>query len=166
MPKKVMTQTKKPSQRVTLEEAVMTQISNNEISMKPRWYFLLGSLLMSAGLLGLSIGAIFMLNLSFFLFRQHGPMGQWRLQLMLQTFPWWIPALAVFGMVAGIYFLKKFDFSYKKNFSAIVLAFIATIILAAFLIDVTGINDTWFGKGPMRGLNRQGKQQRFMQLER
>lgn len=136
----------------TIETTVMSQIMNGEISMKPRWYFIVGSLLMSTGLIGLSIGAIFLLNLSFFLLRQHGPMGEWRLQLMLETFPLWVPALAFLGIITGIFFLKKFDFSYKKNFRFIVVAFIATIILAAFIVDYTGINDTWFGQGKMRKL--------------
>ena len=136
----------------TIETTVMSQIINGKISMKPRWYFIVGSLLMSTGLIGLSIGAIFLLNLSFFLLRQHGPMGEWRLQLMLETFPLWVPALAILGIITGIFFLKKFDFSYKKNFSAIILVFIATIVLAGFIIDYTGINDTWLRQGQMRKL--------------
>lgn len=135
-----------------LEKNIMTKVKSGQITMKPRWYFVLGSLLMSFGLIGLSIGAIFLTNLSFFFLRQHGPMGEWRFQLMLESFPWWIPILAILGIVAGIFFLKKFDLSYKKNFSLIITAFVAAIVLAAFIIDLTGINDVWFGQGRMKGL--------------
>lgn len=136
----------------------MAQVRSGAIVMKPRWYFLLGSLLLTVGLIGLSIGALFLTNLTFFLMRQHGPMGTVRLQMMLATFPWWIPILAIAGMVMGIVLLKKFDFSYRKNFSLMVVAFIAAILIAAFLIDVTGISDTWFGKGRMRRLYQPNQQ--------
>lgn len=79
---------------------------------------------------------------------------------MIETFPWWIPALALIGVTIGIFFLRKYDFSYKRNFSFIVVAFVAAIILAAFVVDLTGINDTWFGQGPMRRLYQQGQQKK------
>ena len=133
-----------------LEKTVMAKITAGTINMKPRWFFVLGSVSMMFGLVSASIGAIFLINLIFFLLRQHGPMGEWRLQLMLESFPWWILLLALGGIVSGIYLLKKYDFSYKNNFSLIVGVFVVAIILAAFLIDLTGLNDFWFRREPMR----------------
>lgn len=134
----------------SIKSKVMTQISSGQIRMKPRWYFIAGSLLTSLGLIGLNVSAIFMLNLSLFLLRQHGPMGEWRLQLMLATFPWVIPGLAVVFLAIGIVMLKKFDFSYQKNFSLIVITILTTVIAAAIMIDLMGINDAWFGPGSHR----------------
>lgn len=141
---------KKIKTKINLEKEVMTKITIGAINMKPRWFFMLGSVSMVLGLVSASIGAIFLMNLIFFSLRQHGPMGEWRLQLMMKSFPWWILLLAIGGVVSGIYLLKKYDFSYKKNFSLIASVFVITIILAAFLIDLTGINDLWFKQGPMR----------------
>ena len=123
---------------------------SSEISMKPRWYFFVGSIFMMLGVVGLSIGAVFLANLTFFLLRSHGPMGQWRLQSMLTSFPWWIPSLAVFGIILGILLFKKYDFSYKKNFSLIVIGFIVSILLSAAILDYSGLNDIWFKRGPMK----------------
>jgi len=135
-----------------LEATVMNKISSGHITMRPRWYFVLGSILMGLGLVAASIGTIFLINLNFFLLRQHGPMGELKLQLMLESFPWWVPLLAISGIAAGVLLLKKYDFSYKKNFAPIASIFIIAIILSAFLIDLTGINDTWFRQGPMKRL--------------
>ena len=133
-----------------LEKQIMAKVHSGAIVMKPRWYFILGTMLMSVGLVGLSIGAIFLTNLSFFMLRQHGPMGEYRLQLMLESFSWWIPALALAGIGGGVWLLKKYDFSYKKNFGLLVLGFVLSILAAAFVIDYSGLNDTW-SRGPMRG---------------
>ncbi len=135
---------------IDLEKTIMAQVKSGQIAMKPRWYFILGSFLMGAGLASASIVAIFLSNLSLFLLRQHGPRSEWRLQLMLDSFPWWIPLLAVVGIVAGVYLLKKYDFSYKRNFSLLVAVFIVAIFAAALIIDQVGLNDTWSRQGPMR----------------
>ena len=133
-----------------LEKTIMAKVMSCEISMKPRWYFLLGSVFMMLGAIGLSIGAVFLANLTLFLLRSHGPMGQWRLQTMLTSFPWWVPILAVIGMILGIRIFRKYDFSYKKNFPLIVIGFIASILIAAAILDFSGLSDTWFTRGPMR----------------
>ncbi|OGG11736.1 hypothetical protein A2Z00_01390 [Candidatus Gottesmanbacteria bacterium RBG_13_45_10] len=138
-----------------LEKAIMDKVKSNRISIKPRWYFVLGSAITMIGVIGLSVGAIFLTNLTFFLLRTHGPMGQLRLEMMLASFPWWAPILAIVGIVLGIWMLKQYDFSYKKNFVLIVLGFIVSIVLAAFIIDRLGVNEMWSKRGPMRRLYQQ-----------
>ena len=135
---------------VDFEKAIMAKVKSNEISMKPRWYFVLGSLFMVAGIVGISIGAVFLTNITLFLLRQHGPMGEWRLQSMIQSFPLWVPLLAVVGIFFGIVLLRKYDFSYKKNFLMVIIGFILSIVLTAFLMDFMGLNDIWARQGPMR----------------
>jgi hypothetical protein len=135
---------------VDFEKTIMAKVRSHEISMKPRWYFVLGSLLMVAGTVGISIGAVFMTNITLFLLRQHGPMGEWRLQSMLLSFPLWVPLLTVVGIISGIVLLRKYDFSYKKNFWLIAIGFTISIVLTAFLLDFLGLNDIWARQGPMR----------------
>lgn len=140
---------------IDLEKTIMAKVKSNQISMKPRWYFVFGSLLMLAGFVGISIGAIFLTNLTLFILRKHGPMGQWRLQQLLDSFPLWVPLLALVGIVLGIVLLRKYDFSYKNNFRLILLAFILSVTLAAFAIDKLGLNDLWSRQGPMKRFYQQ-----------
>jgi len=74
---------------------------------------------------------------------------------MLDSFPLWIPILAILGIVIGIILLKRYDFSYKKNFLLIVIGFVASIILSAYLIDLLGLNEIWSRTGPMRRFYQQ-----------
>ncbi len=122
--------------------------------MKPRWYFVAGSFIGFAGLIGLAIAAIFLVNIVFFLVRKRGP-GVFRLEMMLSTFPWWVVVLAVASIVIGILLLRRYDFSYRKNFWLVVSAFVASILLAAWMVDYFGINETWSGHGPMRRFYQQ-----------
>jgi hypothetical protein len=71
---------------INFEKIIMAKVKSNEISIKPRWYFVIGSLFTVTGLVGFSIGAVFLTNLTLFLLKRHGPMGQWRLQQLLTIF--------------------------------------------------------------------------------
>ena len=132
-----------------IELNVMAKINSGQIAMKPRWYFAVGAFLSIIGLVSLGVIATFLTNLSMFLLRQHGPNGEWRLQQILDSFPLWVPVLAVVGIVLGVWMLKQYDFSYRKNFWLIILAFILSIILTAYFLDYTGLDNIWMRQGPM-----------------
>jgi len=140
----------KKKNQLKLEEKVMSQVKTGKIVMKSKWYFAVGSLLLFSGLVSLSVGAIFLINLTIFTLRKRGPVTCWRLQAMIENFPWWVPVLAVIGMILGIRLLKQYDFSYKKNFKLIIVSFILAVVLAGFLIDKLGLNDYWAKRGLMK----------------
>lgn len=140
---------------VDFEKSIMEKIRRNQITMKPKWYFILGSTLMMIGLTTSTLAAIFLMNLTIFLLRRHGPNGQWRLEMMYDSFPLWIPLIAVLGIGLGVWLLKKYDFAYKKNFLLISIGFVMAIVMAGFIIDGLGLNDMWSRQGPMRRFYQQ-----------
>ncbi len=133
----------------------MDQVRSKKIVMKPRWYFVLGSVLSIFGLVSFGVLATFLASLSMFLLRQHGPRGQWRLEQIIDSFPVWIPFFAIFGIIAGVNLLRQYDFSYKKNFKQIILIFISSILLSAAILDYSGLGDFWFKRGPMKNYYQQ-----------
>lgn len=137
-----------------LENEVMEKIKKEEIKMKPKWYFYAGSGLMVFGLGAAVFVSIFLLNLVLFALRSHGPMGQWRIDLMIDNFPWWALFVAVGGIVLSLILLRKYEFSYKNNYWVILIIFLASVFLALFVIDIFNIDRLWQQKGPMRGMYR------------
>lgn len=132
----------------------MKQIHEKKVVMRPKAYFVIGSFLTFIGIVFLTFTAVFLAGLVKFSLRTHGPMGQYRLEQIMTSFPWWAPILVVISLSFGIWLLKKYDFSYKKNFWLIVLSLISAVILAGWLIDKTGLSDTWYRKGPMGNFMR------------
>lgn len=157
--KKIETKQKPAPQRIDISQEIMAKVKAGEINMKPKWYFLAGSSLLFAGMVVLLVLAIFLFNLIAFILRRQGPMQLWRLEMLLTNLPIWIPLLALLAVWGGITLLKKYDFSYKKNFFLIVLALLAAMILAALSIDSLGLNELWSKKEPMRRFyqNLEGK---------
>lgn len=147
--------------RKNIKQQIMEKIENNEIKMKPKWYFVVGSILLFLGVLFSTISAVFVINLMLFLLRTHyGPMYQYRLNLILLNFPWWLIVIGVISIFLGIKLLKQYDFSYKKNFLLLVFSYLLIIFLTAYLIDYFNLNKFFYEKGFMRK-NFPNQDQRF-----
>lgn len=134
-----------------IKKNIMNQIKENKIQMKSKWYFILGSFLSFLGLLGSIISATFLINLIFFLSKPHyQPNYQWRLQLIINRIPYWIPILTLIFIFISFFLLKKYDFSYKKIFLFISIGLIFSIIVSGFLMNLLGLNELFIRKGPRR----------------
>ncbi len=125
----------------------MEKIKKGQIKMRPRVYFVMGYILAIFGAVFSFVTAIFFIGLTRFALRAHGPMAGQRLDQILSSFSWWIPALAVLGIVSGVYILKKYDFSYKINFKLFIIGLLASMIIAGYVIDLTGLNDSLARRG-------------------
>lgn len=92
-----------------------------------------------------------------FSIRQHGPMADVRLQQIISNFPIWAPIVAIFGIIMGIYLLKKYDFSYKKNFYLVIIGIIIALVVTGIVIDKFNLDSFMFGNrfGRGNGINRQ-----------
>jgi hypothetical protein len=141
--------------QIDITKKVMSKIKTEQIKMKPKWYFWLGSISMFIALVGLVIVSIFLISLVTFSLKTHGPMGAIRYQQIISGFPWWAPIIVVIGLVTGIFLLKKYDISYKKNFLFIVLMFIVAILFGGILVDILGFDTLWMKRGPMRRFYQQ-----------
>ena len=132
-------------------EEIMSKIHKGQIKMRPRAYFIFGYILAIVGLVFSFITSIFFVGITRFNLRSHGPMGQYRLEQLLSTFSWWMPVLAILGLITGIWLLRKYDFSYKINFKLLIIGLVASILIAGFVIDMTGLNDFWLHRGQGQG---------------
>lgn len=136
---------------LNIENKIMDKILSGKVNMKPKWFFVAGSILSFASLVGLIMGSIFLINLTIFLIKKQGP-GTGRIIQMFQTFPIWIPFLAILLMIIGIWMLKKYDFSYKKNFLMIIAIIVFAALLAGMIFNSLGLNERWSKRGPLRRL--------------
>jgi len=143
---------------------VMEKIHSGQVKMKPRIFFIIGSVLTFIGLVSSIVTSVFLVALTRFFLRSHGPMGEYRLDQLISNFPFWVPIIAIFFLMMGIRFLRYYDFSYKKNFVLIIFWFVLSIFAVGWIFDMTGLNDIWLRRGPMKGIMRQYLQEKNMQF--
>ncbi len=141
----------------------MDQIHNEKIKMRPKIYFVIGSILTFVGLVSSVVFSVFLVGLTRFSLRSHGPMSNYKLDQIISNFPWWAPVLAIIGLIIGIQLLRRYDFSFKTNFKLIIVGFIFSIFVGGWIVDSIGLNDTLARRGPMRGMMRQYMQENYDQ---
>lgn len=142
--------------QINIEKKIMSVINEEQVKMKPRWYFVLGSVLMTGGLTGLAILSTFLVSVISFSVRTHGGVGRvMHYERFFATFPFGAVILAIVGIGVGVWLLKKYDFSYKRNFQLLIISAISAIFFAGLLINYTGIDRMWMKRGPMRNFYQQ-----------
>ena len=125
---------------------IMEQIKSGKIKMRPKSYFIAGSILLGGSLAVIFSLALLFLSASTFHIRTTHPMsflryGQKGGLAFIQLFPWQLIILSIIGIWGGLWLLKKYDISYKKSFLSTSVVFIGVLLAFAFFIDNTGIND-------------------------
>ena len=151
-----------PKKLKDINQAVMNQIRQGKLKMRPKVYFILGSLLTFTGLVFSVFTSIFFISLMRFSLQSYGPMAKYRLEHLLSIFPWWVIIPAILGLVIGIWLLRQYSFSYKISFKMIAIGFVIAIIIAGWLIDIIGLNNVLLQQRPMQGM-RQYFQERNIQ---
>lgn len=137
-----------------ITDNIMDQIHAEKIKMRPRAYFVAGSILTFVGLVSSVVVSVFLVGLIRFSLRSHGKMASYKLDQILSSFPWWAPILAIVGLVVGIWLLRKYDFSFKVNFKVVIIGFILAIVVGGWIVDSIGLNDILIRRGPMQGMMR------------
>ena len=138
-----------------ITDNIMEQIHAEKIKMKPRLYFIAGSIFTFIGLVSSVVFSVFLIGLIRFSLRSHGPMANYKLDQILNNFPWWAVILTFIGLIVGLYLLRKYDFSFKINFKLVIIVFIIAIVIGGWIIDSIGLNDILIRRGPMQGMMRQ-----------
>ncbi len=141
-----------PKELRNITENIMNQINRDKLKMRPKVYFMLGSILTFIGLVATVIISTFSVGLVSFSLRSHGPMSSYKFDQILSSFPWWTLIVAIIGLALGIWLISKYDFSYKMKPWLVILGFILAIIVAGYIIDFIGLNDILSRRGPMRGM--------------
>lgn len=143
-----------PNELKSITREIMSKIDAGEIKMKPKWYFILGSIFTFIGLVSTVVVSTFSIGLIRFSLRSHGPMAEYKFDQMIADFPLWTLALAILGLILGIWLIRRYDFSYKIKPWLVITGFILAIIIGGYIIDITGVNDVMSRQGPMKGMMR------------
>ena len=110
------------------QKEIITKIEQGKIKMKPRIYFILGGILLGAGLGITLLLAIFISNVGFYNLFVAGRVS--------------VPAiiLITFFIVMGVFLLKQYEFSYKKDFPTLALLLAGGVLIIGLLLSQTKIN--------------------------
>lgn len=124
-----------------LTKDVMAEINSGRVKMKPKIYFITGSILTGLGIASSLFTTLLVVTLTIFRIRKFGLMGFiWPGKTLLAPFPILLLIVSLLVFWGGVRLLKRYDFSYKHNFMAISIMIITATIALGFLFDQLGVN--------------------------
>jgi len=90
-----------------ITENVMNQIHKGKIKMKPKLYFIIGSILTFLGSISAFVISIFLVGLVRFSLRTNWGRGaQYKLEKFLSDFPWWLIIFTIISLIIGIWLIR------------------------------------------------------------
>ncbi len=145
-----------------IKEKVLERIKNQRLKMKPRWHFILKTILMVGGALIILLTLIYLISLIGFVLHQSGltflPAFGWPgLMILLSSLPWFILAgIIIFIGVLGL-LVRHHPISYRKPLIYSLLAILILITIGGLISLEFGFHqNVWqrINKGPMEFLYR------------
>lgn len=153
-----------------IKEPIMQQIRSGRVTMRPRSYFLIGSVLTFTGLVLTFLSTALLLSILYLSVREGGRVHQYKLETLHELFHWWLPIVALVAFGFGIHLLRRYEFSYRINFAWVTILSLVAVVVASALFVGSGAYETLLQRGPMHDLvkpwqgQRDGKgQQRGLQ---
>jgi uncharacterized membrane protein YdcZ (DUF606 family) len=141
------------SKELKIVENVMGQIKQGKIKIRPKGYYIIGSILTFVGTVFSVTTSSFLFGLLRFSMRSHyGRGAQYKIDTAISNFPWWLFILAILSIILGLWLIKKYNFSYKIKPAFLVLIFIFSVFVSGIVIDLTGFNDSLYRKPQMKNL--------------
>lgn len=126
-----------------LSEKISNIIKQRHVHMRPRAYFVIGSVLLGAGLVASLLVAVFFVSVIIFRLRTNAPFmylqNHGGLSPFLGNIPWVPFIIALVGISGGILIMKKFDFSYRHAFLGIAGGVILSIGVVGLIVDTVGL---------------------------
>lgn len=148
-PRKKTTHTKRTKSKKELEECcvhdqVMKEIQEKDINMRPKVYFVAGSVLMGIGIAAAAVVSSFFAHVLIYKIRyehafEYLVFGRHGFELFMMTFPWVPLLVAGGGLFGGWALLKHYDISYKQDFWKLLIGSLALIVGLGFVIDQTNV---------------------------
>jgi hypothetical protein len=128
----------------SITQKVMGRIHSENIKMRPRVFFILGSCASFVGLVMSILASVFLFSFITLSLQSDGMMVGYEIDELLSHFSWWGPLGALTSLLVGIWFLRLYEFSYKRNFVLIAVGFVLAVLAASFILNSTGLNKVMF----------------------
>ncbi len=144
-----------------IKNKIIEKINYNGIKIRPRSAFILGSMISAIGVFISTTIAILAIHLLRFRLTHPGIGAARKINFILTSLPWYVPVIAILSLVGGYLLLKRYDFSYRKNFSLILAIILVGLILSSYVLDRLGLDDFLSRRGYFREIYGQEMRGRF-----
>ena len=133
-----------------LTSSVITKIKHDKLTMRPRWHFIVGAALSAIGITISAALSLLAIHLLRFRLTHPGIGAARKLDFILNNLPWYVPVFALVGLLGGYLLLRRYDFSYRKNFGYVLLAVLIGLVLGSYTLSTIRLDDFLTRRGYFR----------------
>lgn len=125
-----------------VKNTILNKIKEGKVAMRPRWHFVLKSVLLLVGIALLTLSLLYIMSFVLFILGEAGVMfvpgfGIYGIIVFLSSSVWLLVFLALVFIVALEILVQKYSFSFKKPLLYTVLTIVGVVMFGSYLIAQT-----------------------------
>ena len=161
----------------TIQERVLGVVKSGEVRMRPKWHFVLRTILFATGGILLVLVILYLISFIIFALRQTGVgfipiFGFHGVLEFFRALPWLLIFLSLFFIVVLEILVRRYSFAYRRPLLYSALGIILITIIGGFLVAGTPLHRNLFLSAERRrlplagGLYHQFGAQQFRNIQR
>lgn len=138
-----------PKNKNIIKDAVLAQIKSGQAIMKPKWHFILKTILVAIGVTIVALTLLYLVSFIFFVLRQTGvffipSFGFRGIGIFLISLPWLLILTGLVFFVTLEILVKRYSFTYRKPLLYSLIGIIIFVLVGSFIVSRTGIHQGLF----------------------
>src|SRR4030042_4792350 len=130
----------------SLQNSILEKIKSGQAKIRPKWHFVLKTLLLAAGVLFGTLALLYLASFVLFVLRQTGswflPSFGWRgIMVFLISMPWLLVILGVVFIILLELLVRHYSFAYRNPLLYSLLGIIVFVIIASVFVAKTSFHE-------------------------
>lgn len=144
-----MTIMSKEKNERSIKNAVLRQIKSGKAAMRPKWHFVLKTILVSTGILIASFALLYLVSFIYFYLRQSGILfvpsfGPHGFGVFLLSLPWLLILVSIVFFITLEVLVKRYAFTYRKPLLYSLVGIIVFVAIGSFVLAHTHLHQGLF----------------------
>lgn len=132
------------------QQDILKKIKTGEVDMKPRWHFILKSLLLVFSVITAVLVVVYLLSFVIFTLRQSGVgftllYGFRGISMFVMSSPWLLIASAGAAVVVLQVLVHKYSFSYRQPLLYTIIGVVFLMLIGSYVIEQTSLHQRMQG---------------------
>lgn len=157
----------------TVQEKILQAIKAGEVTMRPRWHFVLRSILLGTGVVLVAFTLLYLMSFIIFVLHRNGVwfvptfgFGFRTLSIFLFSLPWLLILVSLFFIAVLEVLVRQYSFTYRRPLLYSALGIIIFVVLGGFAVAQTPLHSHFFSSAQENNLPFAGGLYRGFGMER
>lgn len=138
---------------------IMNKIRKGGYKMRPRSYFILASVLATAGVAVSAVISVFSVSLTRFALRGYGSLVKPQVETLAFDFPWWALVIALASLLLGLVLIRRYEFYYRNKFWLVSTVLAVSTFAIGWGVDAAKLDEVVINHTPVQNIMKQYQRQ-------